>query len=183
MDLGATICTPRQPRCMLCPVVAHCTAHRRGTPERYPIKAKKEEKPRRYGVAFLLVRPDGAVWLRRRPETGLLGGMLEVPSTDWNAAPPARAAARRAAPLAAAWRALPGAVAHGFTHFDLELTIWVAHAGNASPEDRTGIWVPADSFESVALPTVMRKVIAYAMKAGLPEAPGRPKRAASGQGR
>lgn len=160
MDLGATVCTPRQPRCMICPWAARCAARRRGDPERFPVKGAKAARPARHGVAFLLLRDDGAVWLRRRPERGLLGGMLEVPSTEWAAEAPRKAAALRGAPAAAGWRELPGTVSHVFTHFELTLKVWLAHGPAQAPDNR-GLWLPGAALADAALPTVMRKVVAH----------------------
>jgi A/G-specific adenine glycosylase len=160
MDLGATVCTPRQPRCMICPWAARCEARRRGDPERFPVKGAKSVRPVRHGVAFLLVREDGAIWLRRRQERGLLGGMLEVPSTAWEAEAPSHAAAKTAAPGASGWRALAGTVSHTFTHFELVLKVWMAR-GPAKLPDNRGMWVSAAELDRAALPSVMRKVIGH----------------------
>lgn len=167
MDLGATICTPRKPRCFLCPLQGACLARRDGLQALLPARAAKPEKPQRHGVAFALRRADGALLLRRRPEQGLLGGMMEVPSTPWGDAPWPAADAQALAPLAVpagAWRALPGAVRHVFTHFALELTVMAATvpAGAAPPE--AGRWVPVDRLGEQALPTVMKKIIAHALR-------------------
>src|SRR5437870_9775184 len=113
MDLGATICTPRRPRCVLCPWRACCAAVAFGMAEALPARAEKPERPLRHGVAFWLTRADGWVLLRRRPDRGLLGGMIEVPSTPWRTAPWTFAEAVRSAPVAVAWSPLPGAVRHG----------------------------------------------------------------------
>ena len=126
MDLGATICTPRRPRCVLCPWRGAASRRRAGSPKALPAPAEKPERPLRYGVAFWLTGADGAVLLRRRPEKGLLGGMIEIPSTAWRATPWTFAEAIGAAPAAAEWSALPGIVRHGFTHFQLELTVVAA---------------------------------------------------------
>ncbi len=83
MDLGAAICTPKRPACALCPLNDDCAAHAAGSEERYPLKAEKAERPVRYGAAFVVTRPDGAVLLHRREDSGLLGGMAEVPGTEW----------------------------------------------------------------------------------------------------
>jgi len=163
MDLGATICTPKQPRCDLCPWCADCRAYARDIAEQLPRRVVKPQKPRRHGVAFWAVNETGAVLLRRRPLNGLLGGMIEVPSTPWRAKPWAEAEAKRAAPLKARWRRLPGAVAHGFTHFDLELVILAAAAEGAGPSD--GFWVEPGRIKDHALPSVMKKVIAWARSA------------------
>lgn len=163
MDLGATICTPRSPRCILCPWQDDCAARKAGTAESLPARAAKSERPTRYGIAFWVVK-DGAVLLRRRPEKGLLGGMMEIPSTDWRDKPWSLADARNAAPLRAGWRLVDGSVRHVFTHFALELgvaTAAVAHAGRAE-----GVWCPIDRLSDHALPTVMKKVARHALSAG-----------------
>lgn len=163
MDLGATICVPRQPRCMLCPWAHRCAARRRGEPERFPAKAGRKARPRRAGIAFVVTRPDGAVWLRRRAEKGLLGGMLGVPTTEWTAPGPSDADALRAAPVRARWRKLAGGVEHGFTHFDLSLRVWVARlAPSRWPALAGGRWVAPDGLETAGLPTVMRKIVSFA---------------------
>ena len=157
MDLGATVCTPRRPACGHCPWSAACAARAEGRPEVYPLRAPKKEKPRRHGVVFRAVRGDGAVLLRRRPERGLLGGMMEFPSTAWRDAPWTVAEARAEAPLKAPWRRLPGVVRHTFTHFHLELTVLSAPVADHAQAD--GIWCPPDGFSAYALPTVMKKVV------------------------
>jgi A/G-specific adenine glycosylase len=157
MDLGATICTPRRPRCVLCPWRSCCAAVASGLAEDLPLRREKPERPLRHGVAFWLTRPDGAVLLRRRPEKGLLGGMTEIPSTSWRAAPWSLTEALQVAPAAAAWSPLPGTVRHGFTHFQLELAV-VAGVGNAD-----GIWSPVERLCDHALPTLMKKVIRHAI--------------------
>ena len=83
MDLGATICTPKRPACPICPVNESCEAFAMGEPEAFPVKAEKATRPTRRGNAFVAVRDDGAVLLRQRSPKGLLGGMAEVPGSDW----------------------------------------------------------------------------------------------------
>ena len=161
MDLGATICTPQRPRCVLCPWRGACAAAARGVAEDLPARAAKQPRPQRYGVAFWLTRPDGAVLLRRRPEKGLLGGMIEIPSTPWRADPWDLAEALAAAPASAQWLPLPGSVRHGFTHFQLELGI-VAGAGHG---DGDGLWSPVDKLGEHALPTLMKKLARHAISA------------------
>ncbi len=156
MDLGATVCTPRRPACGDCPWSAACAAWAEGRPEGYPVKAPKKEKPLRHGVVFWAVRGDGAVLLRRRPERGLLGGMMGFPSTGWRNAPWTVAEARAEAPLNAPWRRLPDIVRHSFTHFHLELTVVAAPVVGELQAD--GTWSPPDGFSAYALPTVMKKV-------------------------
>ena len=117
MDLGATVCTPTKPNCLICPVSGLCAARAEGAPERYPVKPAKKAQPVRYGTAFVLVA-GGDVLLVRRPETGLLGGMLALPTDEWtegrhpDSPPPAKAA----------WDEV-GEVRHVFTHFALRLRV------------------------------------------------------------
>ncbi len=144
------------------PLTELCAARRAGNPEDYPAKRAKPARPLRRGVAFWTMRADGAVLLRRRPEKGLLGGMIEVPSTDWIAAPIDLAQARTAAPVAAPWRVLDGLVAHGFTHFQLELTVMAAKVRLGDP--KLGIWCPLDRIGEQALPTLFRKVVRHALR-------------------
>jgi len=162
MDLGATLCTPRKPACALCPLTESCAARQAGNPEDYPVKRAKPERPLRRGVVFWAMRADGAVLLRRRPDKGLLGGMIEVPSTEWIAAPIDLDQARRAAPLRAPWRVLDGLVSHGFTHFQLELTVLAAKVRLGDP--KLGIWCPLDRIGEQALPTLFRKVVRHALR-------------------
>ncbi|HET8728150.1 MAG TPA: NUDIX domain-containing protein, partial [Alphaproteobacteria bacterium] len=161
MDLGATVCTPRRPKCILCPWTAACAARRLGIEEALPAKLPKPEKPTRRGVAFWLVNGKGAVLLRRRPEKGLLGGMMEVPSSPWAALDmPDLAAVLKDAPARTGWRLLPGLVRHTFTHFHLELAVAVGRVGYEPPLN--GRWVAIDALADEALPTVMVKVARHA---------------------
>ncbi|ARM87337.1 A/G-specific adenine glycosylase [Rhizobium sp. CIAT894] len=164
MDLGATICTPKRPTCSLCPFRGACEALRLSDPELFPVKAAKKEKPVRHGAAFIAVTEDGEILLRRRAESGLLGGMSEVPTTGWTARLDGETSVT-AAPFDAAWQAC-GTVIHVFTHFELRLSIWrVAIAakpqiGNATNDEW---WEPVTNLEAQALPTVMKKAIAAAI--------------------
>ena len=162
MDLGATICSPRRPACGLCPWSDACAARIAGVAEQLPAKAAKAERPRRHGVAFWITRPDGAVLLRRRAEKGLLGAMMEVPSTDWGPAPPTPAGARAAAPVMADWQQLAGGVEHIFTHFALSLEVWRGCVADFALPDGAR-WVQPGDFGGEALPTVMRKIAALTL--------------------
>ncbi len=173
MDLGATICTPRQPACSRCPARADCRAHALGIAASLPRRAAKPARPVRTGSAFVALRDDGQVLLRRRPERGLLAGMLEVPSTPWDVAPGARVAAADAAPLAGNWRAVPGVVVHTFTHFRLEMSVYRLSVATRRHKSRRNVggdflWVARGDLDRVALPSVMRKIIAHGLNA-LPE--------------
>ncbi|PIB95555.1 A/G-specific adenine glycosylase [Caulobacter sp. X] len=149
MDLGATVCKPKAPLCDLCPVSTWCAAFKGGAPETYPRKAKKADRPRRHGVAYVLTRGD-AVALVRRPPKGLLGGMLGLPTSAWRATAYGDAEAVAAAPVAAAWRDL-GAVEHVFTHFSLTLRVFAADGAN----DGDFVWTSRAGLS--ALPSVFLK--------------------------
>jgi A/G-specific adenine glycosylase len=162
MDLGATICTPRKPACPLCPLSSSCTAAAEGSQETYPRKGPKRSGALRRGAAFVVVRADGALLVRTRPARGLLGGMTEVPGTEWSAGfSPDDATGQP--PLAAAFRRLPGVVTHVFTHFPLELTVYRADVPEMTPPPPGLRWIGGDEIAGEAFPTVMRKVIAHAV--------------------
>ncbi len=168
MDLGATICTPRRPACALCPLMADCEGRIAGIAETLPIKAVKAERPTREGNAYFAVRSDGAVLLRKRPDKGLLGGMMEVPSGEWSKNS-RREGGNGEAPITADWDRLPGSVRHTFTHFNLELTVYAAlvAASDAAAYGRLpsdARWVAEDDIGDQALPSVMRKVIAHGLE-------------------
>lgn len=155
MDLGATVCTPRNPDCAACPLADLCEGRRLGIAATLPRKAPKAAKPERQGIVYVARRADGALLLERRPDRGLLGGTLGWPGTGW-----AEGAPRPAPPVAGGWRAA-GQVRHTFTHFHLTLTVLVADvAMGANPE--CGQFVSGDAFRAGDLPTLMRKVHARA---------------------
>lgn len=145
MDLGATICSPKSPTCMLCPWNKWCTAHKDGKETKYPIKMKKKPTPIRRGYAYVL-RYEDKVLVERRPDKGLLGGMLGVPTSAWGEKPVDHAAA----PAKRNWEKT-GDVVHVFTHFELQLDVFVAETDVMDE----GEW--SDEFEG--LPTVFRKVV------------------------
>ncbi|HHG89982.1 MAG TPA: A/G-specific adenine glycosylase, partial [Devosia sp.] len=158
MDLGASVCTPRIANCNVCPLGRGCTARAIGSPLRFPLKAAKKTRPARFGHAFVLRRDDGAVWLCKRPEKGLLARMSEVPGSEWRAQLP-----EVEFPAAGEW-ALAGRITHAFSHFRLELNVWQLSISDAKPS-MNGWWCPPDSLAEEALPSVFRKVLAAA---GLP---------------
>lgn len=153
MDLGSSVCTARAPRCLLCPLRTMCDGHAQGAPETLPVKARKAVKPRRHGTIFWLER-HGRVLLVRRPDTGLLGGMRALPTGPWVDAPPSL----EGAPAQADWRMLEDVVAHGFTHFDLQLALAVASVeAHQPPRESGGEWWPVDALDAAGLPTVFAK--------------------------
>lgn len=160
MDLGATICLPRSPKCSGCPLRRCCRAAAAGAPERLPRKTPKAAKSSRYGVVFWLEAPSGEILLRRRPESGLLGGMMEFPSTEWRDEPWRLATAKHHSPIKTRWKTLPGTVSHGFTHFDIEFVIL---AGRCDRKTATGVWCYTGGFKELALPTVMKKIAHHAL--------------------
>jgi A/G-specific adenine glycosylase len=161
MDLGATICTPKKPACVLCPWMDPCAARVRGDQETFPRKAPKVEGKLRRGASFVATRADGCVLVRSRPPNGLLGGMTEVPSTAWSQDFDERGALAQA-PLKAAWRRLPGVVEHGFTHFPLQQAVFVAQVPAKTKPPAGMRWVALGDLHGEALPNVMRKVVAHA---------------------
>lgn len=154
MDLGSGICTPRDPKCLLCPLAQDCAARAAGDPATYPRRLPKKAKPQRFGTIFLL-HDDDRVLLVRRPDKGLLGGMRAFPSGPWSDAPPGLADA----PLATDWQPIDYEVAHVFTHFALRCALvrgtW---DGQSSVE---GEWWPIADLDSAGLPTVFAKAIKH----------------------
>ncbi len=164
MDLGASICTPKRPACSLCPLSEACVARQRGDQESFPRKAPKKSGELRRGAAFVVTRGDELL-VRSRPEKGLLGGMTEVPGSDWRALQDDEAALKQAPRLdgVTRWHRKVGVVTHVFTHFPLELVVYTARvpARTRAPKDMR--WVPIATLAGEALPNVMRKVIAHGL--------------------
>lgn len=157
MDLGATICRPRTPACARCPVQSFCAAQG-DAPERLPVKSKKAAKPKRFGTAFVLTH-GGDMLLTRRPKRGLLGGMSALPASDFGERP---ANDLKGAPVQANWQMLDSVVSHGFTHFDLSLSL--AHADVSRRARPPGDWLSPDEALNAGLPTLFRKALAAALK-------------------
>jgi A/G-specific adenine glycosylase len=162
MDLGATICTPKSPACSLCPWMEPCIARARGTQETFPRKAAKKTGALRRGAAFVAMRKDGAILLRTRPEKGLLGGMTEVPTTQWLADFDLSTSLDHA-PLKVKWHRVPGVVTHVFTHFPLELIVYFSEVDASAHDNKSGRWVARRDLDRAALPNVMRKVVEHAL--------------------
>ena len=161
MDLGATICTPRTPNCKICPCTDHCEGRALGIAESLPRKAPKVKIPTRLGITFWVERDDGRVLLRQRPQKGLLGGMMEIPSTPWETKLPRVIAP----PINADWIKLQTPVEHTFTHFHLQLSVWKSNSAESSLPDGGGYrWVHKDELVHEALPSLMRKVVVAALE-------------------
>ena len=162
-DLGATVCTPATPACGVCPLMAECRGRIAGIAAELPHKALKKPRPCRHGAHFWLTDAQGQVLLRRRPPRGLLGGMTELPGTDWRAEPWTEAEAVAAAPAQAPWRKA-GQAFHGLTHFELVIDVYAASVPViAAPTLEAGGFLrPANALDGEALPTVMRKCIRVA---------------------
>lgn len=156
MDLGATVCRPRSPLCGQCPVAEDCVGWAGGDPERYPVKAKKADRPQRRGVAWVLFDGQGRVVVETRPDKGLLGGMLGLPTSDWTTGDPLDAP-----PVAADWREA-GSVEHVFTHFGLTLTVKTATATAMATAAEGLQWMEVEATRA-ALPTVFAKALDRAM--------------------
>jgi len=151
MDLGATICTPKSPACGLCPWTDNCVGRQSGTAKELPKKMPKKKKPTRYGFVYFVQREDEALLLERRPDKGLLGGMLGWPGSDWSDDP------TKNPPVQAEWQSIKSQVRHTFTHFHLHLSIMTASVSHRCVPQR-GEFVSKSKFKPSELPTVMRKV-------------------------
>lgn len=148
MDLGATICIPKNPRCALCPLHTDCAAYEAGSAKDLPKRAPKKPKPNRLGIAYFAKRSDGHVLLETRPPKGLLGGMRGLVGSDW-----AEEAAAFTPPFRANWQKVPDDILHVFTHFNLALTLYVVKTVAANPQ--AGEFVPP--VQPTDLPSIMRK--------------------------
>ncbi len=162
MDLGATICLPRAPLCGCCPLSEACEGRKQDIAASLPRRQPKAARPTRYGIAFFLFDDRGRLLLRRRPEKGLLGGMMEVPSTPWREEAWQAEDVAHPAPVTTDWQTVPGTVVHFFTHFRLELTV---HIGAGDRKTKGGeIWQAPEDLGELALPTVMKKVLRHGLK-------------------
>ncbi|WP_373236020.1 A/G-specific adenine glycosylase [Cohaesibacter celericrescens] len=165
MDLGSSLCSPKKPACVLCPFTSNCEAEMAGDMERFPVKAPKKQKPTRRGVAFLIRRTDGAIWLQKRPAKGLLASMAQVPTTDWSDKNTGEqfdlATALSHAPDGLKFHKKTGQVTHTFTHFHLLLDVYEATTSHKAPM-ADGWWSSPLDINGEALPTVFRKVVEFA---------------------
>ncbi len=149
MDLGSSICTPSNPKCYQCPIQNHCKAKDRN-PDSYPKREKKAEKPKRYGTLFWIKNSKGEIFIEKRPEKGLLGGLMGFPTSEW-----ATHRKKETAPFKGKWKKSPALIHHTFTHFHLTLEILEGIANETLP----GLWVNQKDFGQHAFPTLMKKAI------------------------
>src|SRR5579862_3632826 len=174
MDLGAALCTVRQPACGDCPWTEDCEARKRGIAASLPRKAPKRDRPLKRGAAFVARDRAGAVLVVKRPLKGLLGGMLEPPLGPWTGVFPSRAEALLQAPFREEWIKRAGVVRHGFTHFELEIEVYAADVRTRpklqahSSSRGAAEWMAIARFADAALPTVMRKIIAHGLNDDAP---------------
>jgi A/G-specific adenine glycosylase len=164
MDLGSSICTPKKPACALCPLNEDCVARLNGNQETFPRKAPKKAGTLRRGAAFIVTRGDELL-VRTRAEKGLLGGMTEVPGSEWLAGQDDKAALKQAPALRGIerWHRKTGVVTHVFTHFPLELVVYTADVAARTRAPKGMRWVPIATLAGEALPNVMRKAIAHGL--------------------
>jgi A/G-specific adenine glycosylase len=178
MDLGSAICTPRNPKCGLCPLSDICAGYASGQPQRFPIKLAKPLKPLRFGAAYIAVDSDGAVLLTKRNDKGLLAGMTGVPTTKWDSRQDG-ATDLSEVPMAGDWQEC-GSIRHVFTHFELSLKVYrnavgmrpevmCRARGDSAAAMQTQLgnefwWSSPADLPNEALPTVMKKAIEMAVK-------------------
>ncbi|MGB1547190.1 MAG: A/G-specific adenine glycosylase [Alphaproteobacteria bacterium] len=168
MELGGAVCRPANPACGDCPWAFACEARKQGIAAKLPRRKRKARRPTRHGIAFWLRRGDGAVLLRRRPEQGLLGGMMEIPSTDWRQGKWTLAEALKESPLPGVRllrkQLLPGTVRHEFSHFRLELQVVAAETRGRARGVENAVWCPPERFGDYAFPSAMRKLTRHVLE-------------------
>ena len=166
MDLGATVCSPTKPKCNICPWQTNCSAFFNKNPERYPVKKIKKPKPTRHGLAFVATRTDGAILLRKRPASGLLASMAEVPGSNWEEGNPAKLSQNciEFAPISGKWEKITKPVQHTFTHFHLKISVWHLLVDNNVRAPKGHWWSEPNAIVNEPLPTLMRKIISTCSK-------------------
>ena len=157
MDLGSTICRPRNPGCAACPWARRCRARAAGNPESFPHRPAVKPRPVRHAIAFVAADKSGAVLLRKRALKGLLGGMIEFPSTPWREAPWTLREARAHAPVRGRWRMVEGGIGHTFTHFHLEVRVALGEL-QGRKNAGGGFWADPGDFDALALAVLTRKI-------------------------
>jgi A/G-specific adenine glycosylase len=165
MELGALVCRPRNPACAKCPLENRCAARGANQPEAFPNKKKKAATPERHATLFIVRDGKGRLLLRKRPESGLLAGLWEFPSTPWQPVPPRRQEVRAAAPRPLVWRRGKEKVIHVFSHFRLQMALQLSHSPTTFyPDNGIYRWMSWQELTKIALPSVMRKAANAAKK-------------------
>lgn len=163
MDLGSQICKPKNPSCDRCPWRCDCDACANNCMEDYPRKTAKKERPKRYGAVFFL-EDAGKILLRRRPDKGLLGGMMELPGTQWEACKHSADIYLSHAPAPRNWQQTTSPIEHVFSHFTLHLDVFMAQGSvDETSNTEDAIWADLDALENYALPSLMHKAIRAAL--------------------
>ncbi len=159
MDIGAAICSAKNPKCDICPVQENCEAKALGNPEKYPVKPPKKAKPVRK-ARFFWVEQKQKIMLSKRPEKGMLAGMRSLPDDDWAA----RQDGNALPPIEAEWMVHPNVIQHSFTHFSLEVDLAVYRGGKIVTNNNDNIWWPLKSIDEAGLPTLYAKAIKWMAK-------------------
>ena len=162
MDLGSLVCKPTKPICCNCPIHKSCKAGNFHNPENFPKKLRKKMRPTRWGIVFWAKREDGTVFFRRRPLSGLLGGMIELPGSKWVPKNNIKFD-RKTAPFPARWHVIPGEVKHSFSHFNLVLKVAIGET-KYDHLKIDGFWHSPHQIEKLALPTLTKKVIKHVQR-------------------
>jgi len=157
MDLGATVCLPRAPLCLTCPVSQACEAYRQGAPERYPVKSRKLKRSSQ-SVWLLWARSrDGSVWLQRRPAPGVWAGLYCLPWFD-SREEMLSALPDRCVSAAEDLRAFR----HVLTHKDMHLHPVLVPVPKSSMHSRPGQWFGVDEWPELGLPAPVRQILLQA---------------------
>lgn len=159
MDLGAAICTSKNPKCDICPVQAQCAAHAAGNMESYPVKPPRKHKPVRR-ARFFWVEQQDRILLATRPPTGMLGGMRALPDDGWAAGNDGHARP----PIAGQWRVHDNIIQHSFTHFSLEVDLAVYQDKKIATDMDHDLWWPLDEIAEAGLPTLYAKAVKWKLK-------------------
>jgi A/G-specific adenine glycosylase len=154
MDLGATVCLPKKPACLVCPVRQDCVAAAAGDPQRYPVRTRTLKRSTQAIWLLWVQSADGAVWLDKRPTPGVWAGLHCLPLFDSedalvNQVPAAFKGALHALPV----------LTHVLTHKDLYLHTWHLSVPDQAIAWGAGKWISADAWPEVGLPAPIRKLL------------------------
>jgi A/G-specific adenine glycosylase len=157
MDLGATVCTPKKPQCMQCPLASSCVAHVEGSPERYPIKTRKLKRTSEQLWLLQMQTQTGEVWLQQRPQTGVWAGLYCLPVFD------GFDALQSALPSELHLQLVEGQVfKHVLTHKDLHIhpvQLMLPQVAKLGALQKDGRWVSAEDWPKLGLPAPVRQLL------------------------